>query len=215
MSKEAVLLLHNSDATLDEESLQGLTNAFRHVFASNTTNETPGLSALPLGLENRHKNKLGKLKYFPKHPSLVNLHSKKNLVVSSFNVSTNPNLRANIAETLRQSRHGHRSNFMKQGQYFNLVRESFFVISPPGNGIDCHRTWESLYLGAIPVVLQGCLAKSIVESLPILEVESYDRFCEYTDLELLEQFYELSKKPRERLFLRFWSAKFRAAIQQV
>ena len=26
------------------------------------------------------------------------------------------------------------------------------VISPMGNGLDCHRTWEALYLGVIPLV---------------------------------------------------------------
>jgi hypothetical protein len=27
-----------------------------------------------------------------------------------------------------------------------------YVLSPPGNGIDCHRTWEALFLGSIPIV---------------------------------------------------------------
>ena len=27
-----------------------------------------------------------------------------------------------------------------------------FALSPEGNGIDCHRTWECLYLGVIPIV---------------------------------------------------------------
>jgi hypothetical protein len=28
-----------------------------------------------------------------------------------------------------------------------------FVISPPGHGLDCHRTWEALALGCIPITL--------------------------------------------------------------
>ena len=28
-----------------------------------------------------------------------------------------------------------------------------FVISPPGHGLDCHRTWEALALGCIPIIL--------------------------------------------------------------
>ena len=27
------------------------------------------------------------------------------------------------------------------------------MISPPGYGVDCHRTWEALALGSIPIVL--------------------------------------------------------------
>jgi hypothetical protein len=36
--------------------------------------------------------------------------------------------------------------------YRELVKASKYVLSPPGNGPDCHRTWEAIYLGAIPIV---------------------------------------------------------------
>ena len=36
--------------------------------------------------------------------------------------------------------------------YYNDLGNSKFVFSPPGNGLDCHRTWEALLLGAVPVV---------------------------------------------------------------
>lgn len=32
-----------------------------------------------------------------------------------------------------------------------------FHISPPGRGIDCHRHWEALYLGVIPIILSSPL----------------------------------------------------------
>eukprot|EP00045_Choanoeca_perplexa_P005901 m.49540 g.49540 ORF g.49540 m.49540 type:complete len:344 (-) comp13355_c0_seq1:109-1140(-) len=32
--------------------------------------------------------------------------------------------------------------------FWNLARQTQFVLSPRGSGIDCHRTWEALYLGA-------------------------------------------------------------------
>ena len=38
--------------------------------------------------------------------------------------------------------------------YRKLVLRSKYVLSPPGNGPDCHRTWEALYLGATPIVLK-------------------------------------------------------------
>ncbi|CAF4612833.1 unnamed protein product, partial [Rotaria socialis] len=28
---------------------------------------------------------------------------------------------------------------------------------PPGGGTDCHRTWETLYMGAVPIVLSSGL----------------------------------------------------------
>lgn len=32
-----------------------------------------------------------------------------------------------------------------------------FVLSPAGQGLDCHRTWEALWLGAIPIVRRSSL----------------------------------------------------------
>ena len=39
-------------------------------------------------------------------------------------------------------------------EHFDAICQSEFVISPPGAGIDCYRTWEALYLGSTPVVLE-------------------------------------------------------------
>ena len=48
-----------------------------------------------------------------------------------------------------------------------------FCISPPGNGVDCHRTWECLYLGVIPIV-EKSPHMSYFDDLPILFVDNYD-----------------------------------------
>lgn len=47
-----------------------------------------------------------------------------------------------------------------------------FVISPHGNGLDCHRTWEALCLGCIPIVKSSNL-NSLFEDLPVLIVEKW------------------------------------------
>jgi hypothetical protein len=36
--------------------------------------------------------------------------------------------------------------------YLKQIGDAKFVLSPPGNGVDCHRTWEALLMGAVPVV---------------------------------------------------------------
>jgi hypothetical protein len=47
-----------------------------------------------------------------------------------------------------------------------------FVISPHGNGLDCHRTWEALVLGCIPIVKTSPL-DILFEDLPVLIVEEW------------------------------------------
>ena len=51
-----------------------------------------------------------------------------------------------------------------------------FGISPRGNGIDSHRTWEMLWFGMIPVVKSGPLDE-MYEGLPVLIVGEWKELC--------------------------------------
>ena len=48
-----------------------------------------------------------------------------------------------------------------------------YIISPQGNGIDCFRTWESLYLGRSPVVHRNNMS-GLYEGLPVLVVDDWE-----------------------------------------
>jgi len=52
-----------------------------------------------------------------------------------------------------------------------------FAISPQSNGIECHRTWECLYLGVIPII-EKSVPMSFFDKLPILFVNSYEEITE-------------------------------------
>ena len=47
-----------------------------------------------------------------------------------------------------------------------------FVVSPYGGGPDCHRTWEALALGCIPIV-KSCGLDPLFADLPVLLVKSW------------------------------------------
>lgn len=47
-----------------------------------------------------------------------------------------------------------------------------FVLSPEGRGLDCHRTWEAIALGCVPIVKKSALSR-LFEDLPVLEVEDW------------------------------------------
>ena len=47
-----------------------------------------------------------------------------------------------------------------------------FVVSPHGHGLDCHRTWESLALGNIPIVIRSSL-DPLYEGLPVVIVDDW------------------------------------------
>lgn len=85
--------------------------------------------------------------------------------------------------------------------------EFMFVLSPSGVGLDCHRTWEALSLGCIPIVKRNGISKLFAD-LPVVVI---DDWCEVTATNL-ERFYdELSGKKFDMssLFLTYWVQKFR------
>jgi len=88
-------------------------------------------------------------------------------------------------------------------------RKYRFVVSPPGAGVDCHRTWEALAVGCIPVVLSSNL-NELYADLPILVVDSWNQInAEY----LAEQYAIIEQRRREgtyhyeKLTLEYWTAR--------
>ena len=55
---------------------------------------------------------------------------------------------------------------------WNKQKDFAFVICPHGGGLDCHRNWEALCLGCIPIVKTSCIDK-LYNDLPVLIVKEW------------------------------------------
>jgi len=78
-----------------------------------------------------------------------------------------------------------------------------FVISPHGNGLDCHRTYEALALGCYPIVKTSPI-DHLFNDLPVLIVKEWSD----VSLELLEKTYEEFKNKSfnmEKMTLEYWN----------
>jgi hypothetical protein len=62
--------------------------------------------------------------------------------------------------------------FIPRTENWRNITHHAFVLSPFGMGFDCHRTWETLALGSIPIVRSQKFAK-MFEGLPVLIVENW------------------------------------------
>ncbi|MBU3575927.1 tetratricopeptide repeat protein [Polynucleobacter sp. UK-Mo-2m-Kol15] len=78
-----------------------------------------------------------------------------------------------------------------------------FVISPEGIGMDCHRTWEALLLGCVPVVKKN--NHNLFKNLPVWEVNDWSEFNATNILEKIQYFCEL-EFDYSALFLSYWSS---------
>ena len=87
-----------------------------------------------------------------------------------------------------------------------------FVASPSGGGLDCHRTWEALILGCIPVVKHSGLDQ-LYEDLPVLLIDDWSQL---TQAFLLDNYNRIKDRSWNlaKLKLKYWVEKFREASQQ-
>ena len=202
------LLIHNGDLIPSESVLEQLGGLFHRVYCVNVTSETSTVGALPIGLENARLNNNGRLSYYLDGLEEPRSNNRPRLVMSAFHVSNNPLVRQPAAELFRVSRFGFDGHSWKRKEYRDVLKQTCFVISPPGNGPDCHRTWEAIYMGAVPVVLKEHLGRSLWEGMPILAVDSYHDFVHMSDDVLRNIYAELTNKPATTAFATHWVREF-------
>lgn len=77
--------------------------------------------------------------------------------------------------------------------------EYAFVISPHGNGLDCHRTWEALVLGCIPIVKTSPI-DPVFRGLPVLIVKNWSDVTS----DLLRKKMKEYSIDDEKLTLKYW-----------
>jgi hypothetical protein len=62
--------------------------------------------------------------------------------------------------------------FLPRTMIWKSMKDYAFVLSPFGNGMDCHRTWEALLCGCIPIV-RSSVFDELFEGLPVLIVKNW------------------------------------------
>lgn len=97
-----------------------------------------------------------------------------------------------------------RDLYKKRGEYA-------FTISPPGNGLDCFRTWEGLILGCIVIVKSSPL-DCLYEGLPVVIVKDWSEINEANMQRWLEKYKDAFTNPayKEKYTHKYWMNKMRA-----
>jgi len=80
----------------------------------------------------------------------------------------------------------------------NMIKYKY-VLSPHGNGLDCHRTWEAISLGCIPIVKTSPL-DPLFAGLPVLIVQDWSDITQ----KLLNNFIP-DTSCMEKLDLSYWN----------
>jgi hypothetical protein len=132
----------------------------------------------------------------------IQIGTHTNLVFVAFREETDrgrrpnaPVTRCTIANTLRS--HGFENEYIHEHQYFSKLPNYKFVASPEGNGIDCHRHYEALLAGCIPIVEDHVGIREKYAGCPVLYTHDYSEITsEYLTQkyeEMLHQEWDFSK----------------------
>jgi hypothetical protein len=188
---------HNSDLGISEKHRPFLdSEKIIKWFSQNTYIEHSKLISLPIGLGNQqypHGN-LELIKNI-----IERQLSKELLVFKNFDSNTNYGERAYV-DKVTTINNIPMWPHLSQEEYFTRLSQSAFVISPPGNGIDCHRIWESLYFKTIPIVKRHPCFKQY-EALPILFIDSWEGITEEF---LRKEFRRFQFNDIQQLNLDYW-----------
>jgi hypothetical protein len=206
--QKTFVLFHNHDKIPDQNFFKQLTMLGCSPFSVNAVGISDFVRPLPIGLENRWRLNNGRVGPFKRLQSKVQSRAaRENLVFAAFNVHTNASERevarlACMSEGIpviedRSSPRKHRKHLLN----------SYFVISPPGNGLDCHRTWEAIYLGCVPVVLCDSLSEEFTTRLPIFAVKDWSDFFKLSTDQKLAAYERLRKRSSDLAFDTAWKRR--------
>ena len=200
------LVIHNGDRTPTASALKLLSSTFDHIYAVNVVDSVGGVTAIPIGLENAHLRKNGVVKRFEKarKAAATNPRARLRNIGASFNTRTNSKVRDPALQSLLDAGIEFEQPSKRPSSYIKWVQSTKFIISPPGNGYDCHRTWEAIYLGAVPVVLEGSLHPNLVRAAPVLAVHSYGQFAATSAESLEAKFLEISNQDQGASQMAYW-----------
>lgn len=188
------ILISESDCLFSADELDELLNISEKIYYHNISSQNASIRPIPLGLEKQSFRNGSRMRDFKKLPNTEVTSRPINFLVA-WNDDTN---------LLRKP---HRTHFesvstalivrnrINSHTLHKLMRETLFVPSPAGNGLDCYRTWEALYLGCVPVVL----AKDFCGDLtwPVLVIQNWDELTSKPTEELIE-IYNSKRLTREQ-----------------
>lgn len=173
-------------------------------FTQNVDREHPKLQPLPIGLANQGWEH-GNIKIFEYCMRQVTQDVRSHLLYMNFNINTFPAERSLVYDLFSKKSFCTVSHKKNLHNYLTDLGSHRFTLCPRGNGLDCHRTWETLLMGSFPVVKSSTL-NPLYEDLPVVIIDDWSQVTE----EFLNKKYEelLHKEYTwEKLYAPYWFEK--------
>ncbi len=199
-----ILITHNSDYGAPNEFVDCLNDEKIFMwFAENPDILShPKLVPIPIGLPKAHYG-LCYPEFIEKTKSMriPKTKSRRN-VYCNFSVTNNFQERGVVFEHFKEKNFCFFSQRKPLFDYLQELARFPFAISPHGLGLDCHRTWEALALGVIPIVKTSTLDPLYID-LPVIIVNEWK---DVTPSLLQKELKKIqsTRQNLEKLYFAYW-----------
>lgn len=166
--KKFILVCQNSDRPFNESRLAQLAPYALHIYSINCVVQHPMVTAIPIGFGD------WSIDFLPSHPRPD--VSRDIELLAGFKVETNPGKRQPCLDAMNKDPRALTGLTTSRPEFYDRLWRSKYVVCPEGEGHDTHRLYESLYFGAVPVLLRGNPLTHMYErlQLPIKWVDSWE-----------------------------------------
>lgn len=204
-----ILITHNSDDTLPGP-YEFLLNDPRLIawFTQNKGSiEHLKLHALPIGIACNYWH-YGDPEVLTEILTKPHGSGIKHYVYVNFKAQNNPQARDHVLDYFKDKPFCSFTDAKPWREYLLDLADSKFVLSPPGNGLDCYRPWEALLFGKIPIMISTSI-DCLFDDLPVIIVNDWtqitEEFLEKKYQELQTQIYNLDK-----IYAGYWINRIKA-----
>lgn len=221
-----VLVSGDSDATIPSDCMQSATLLLHHPklirwYSQNCIGNHPKLFQIPIGLDyhtmSRQDTSWGKqISPQDQEAMLIKLNKRpfweRNLkCYGNFHFALGHRYaqidRVDAMTHIPKESIDYEETSIERYETWKKMSTYTFIPSPHGNGLDCHRTWEALALGCIPIVRTSPL-DSLYTNLPVWIVKEWDEVTpegmKETVIRMQTMTFDMQK-----LTLRYWVNKIK------
>ena len=223
-NRKYILITHSSDYPINKDRFNSKPSCIIKWFAENATYDHSDLIPIPIGLIPSNETNRESLEWFSENIEVLRSNPKdKDILYCNWNNANISKGRFEIFEKLRKNNlkyiwdrpetEDRVKLLLEKGsdsvgdqrisfnEYCDHLSRHRFIISPPGNGEDTHRTWESLYMGCFPIVKKNNIFKEY-KDLPIIQINDYSEI----NYNLLNSFLNREYN-YDILYMKYWKTR--------
>lgn len=229
LDKKIILIIANSDYTVDDFILSRCPSNVEHIFATNTTCYTDRVTPIPIGVEIEELTTrpghgqinpgiFEKKPYLLKEIVLEKPAEVSNKIYTNFSIGTNMAVRKPLMDFCKNNNNYFVETGISYADFVKRVQSHVATLSPRGNGIECIRTYEVLYLDSIPIVIGNqneykAINEKIYKNLPIVFLWSYEQLNDINYLN--KRISEVKNNTRESLDYNYWVDKIKKRLNKI